>query len=938
MAVIDIREFGGEMPSTSPRNLPGNTGQAAMNLLNSSNEFVPLNGPLVVATTETVVNPGAAVPNPKSLFRTAYLADGSPNLSLTGGWLAGAEEANVVRGQINGSVAERTYYTGTAGARKFAWQGGGLVDRPMGVPAPVAAPAAAHVVVDEFRTSELAEADKDSRGLIAGAIRAGLTTGLAGCEIAFSAPSPSTFGWLDVPGNPARRYLRVPYVDGAIKQGFEFLLGPQFGGSKITDGATDYWQANWGVAGSTWQVDAPVMKSALLALQDPAIAGTPLLSEADADAAVAKAQAHFSTAAPARAELIAQSVERCNAVQRALQSVQDGSLSGSFYAGAAYKTALTSLIGDVTLEGTVTNAIMGIVYVMVGNTAWGEPGNVNESILVPTRYWQPDYLMYGGFTKAEGLGLIRADLVECIKTNADGTKRFDYLRMTTYLLAEFTTIAELRSTASKNHYLPKIAGWVTELLAPMKAFFEPQAQISLSAGLVGGGNSLGVSFGALIDQAGALLTQITTEYLAAREAVGELARTVYDDPDVTARSRQSAAAVVPIIDTRFYVATYVTDWDEESAPSPVSTMVEVDQNDQVVVGVGAPPPEYPYINRYRLYRSNVGSETAAFQFLHEGEIAARTFTDTKTAAELGEVCPSLTWLPPPPTLSGLVGMPNGILVGHFGNTVAFSEPYVPYAWPVEYQITTETTIVGLGVFGQTVFVGTTGSPYYISGSDSASMSAIKLESSQACASRRSIVALDGGVMYASPDGLCLADPSGVKLVSRGMWTHKDWQVLQPETIFAASHEGAYVFAANNGSRVGILGDGKLTEVPLDELLVSALYSDKLTGTLCSASGSYITASFGGPFRRIGRWRSKTFTLPAHQPMAWAKVYGEQTAEFPVTLRWYGDNSLRHTATFTNTDPQRLPPGRWLEQEIEIESQARVTRVILASTSDELRAA
>ena len=61
MSVIDIKEFGGELPSTSPRNLPGNTGQAAKNLTNSSNEFLPLGNPLVIATTESVVNTAAAV-------------------------------------------------------------------------------------------------------------------------------------------------------------------------------------------------------------------------------------------------------------------------------------------------------------------------------------------------------------------------------------------------------------------------------------------------------------------------------------------------------------------------------------------------------------------------------------------------------------------------------------------------------------------------------------------------------------------------------------------------------------------------------------------------------------------------------------------------------------------------------------------------------------
>lgn len=941
MAVIDIKEFGGELPSTSPRNLPGNTGQAAKNLTNSTNEFLPLGNPLVIATTETVVNPGAAVPNPKSLFRTAYLADGSPNTSLSTGWLAGAEEANVVRGQINGVTTERTYYTGnTGGPRKFAWQGGILVDRPMGVPAPLTAPTVAHVVVDEFRTSELEGAAKDSRTLITNTLWAYGVPGVDGCEIAFSAPSASSFGWVAHPTDPARRLLRVPFTAYAIREGFEFLQDPRYGGSKVTDGGIDFWQMDWLVYGRTWGFDAAALKAALLALPSPVAGAASLLTAGDADIAVAKAQAYFSQAVSPRAELIAEAKQQTNAVQRALQSIQDGALKTTFYASADYRNGLNALIGDGTVEGSVTNAILGYVYITTANTAWGEPGNVPGSFITsPTRYWQPNFAAYGGYTAAEGLSLIRTDLVACIKTKTDGVKWFDYDAMAVFLRTEFEAIISQRSADSRNFYRPKVEGWIAEVLAPLKTFFDQQTQAALSAGLVGGG-SLAVSFASLVDSAGAALQKITDTYTAQRAAVGALARAIYDDPEVSTLRSQQDAAVVPIIDTRFYIATYVTDWGEESAPSPVSAMMEVDQNDQVVVTVVAPPAEYPYIIKCRVYRSNVGSETAAFQFCHEGSIAPGTplvHTDSAAPAELGEVCPSLTWLPPEPTMSGLVGLPNGIMAGHFGNTVAFSEPFVPYAWPIEYQVTVESTVVGMGVFGQTLFVGTTGSPYYVSGADSASMSAIKLESSQACVSRRSIVALEGGVIYASPDGLCLADGSGVKLITRGMWSHKDWQALQPETIFASSHEGAYVFAVNNGTRVVIFGDGKLTEVELDDLLVSALYSDKSTGTLCSASGEFIVASFRGTGRRTGRWRTPLITLPAQQPMAWAKVYGEQNAEFPATVRWYGDGGLRHTMTFTNLTPQRLPPGRWLEHEVEIESKARITRVVLASTLDELKA-
>lgn len=89
--------------------------------------------------------------------------------------------------------------------------------------------------------------------------------------------------------------------------------------------------------------------------------------------------------------------------------------------------------------------------------------------------------------------------------------------------------------------------------------------------------------------------------------------------------RQSARAVVPIIEDRFYIATYVTDWGRRSAPSAVSARVEVDQNDTVTVTI-APPPAGRNITRWRLYH-NAGANSAAFQGLHEGPIGTLSFLD-----------------------------------------------------------------------------------------------------------------------------------------------------------------------------------------------------------------------------------------------------------------------------------------------------------------------
>jgi len=234
-------------------------------------------------------------------------------------------------------------------------------------------------------------------------------------------------------------------------------------------------------------------------------------------------------------------------------------------------------------------------------------------------------------------------------------------------------------------------------------------------------------------------------------------------------------------------------------------------------------------------------------------------------------------------------------------------------------------------------VGTTANPYFIYGADSASMTAQKLDSNQACVSARSIATVEGGVLYASPDGLCVADPTGVKVASSGLFTREDWQKLDPATMFAIEHENIYYLfysGQGGGCLTFDLASKKLGRVGLS---ASAAFVDRLDDTLYVVAGTAILAVFGSASRRTGRWRSARSVLPMQSSLAWLKVYGEQNPDAPVTVRWYGDGELRHTAALTDLNPVRLPPGRWLEHEVEVESTARVTRVVMASSTAEIQA-
>lgn len=408
-------------------------------------------------------------------------------------------------------------------------------------------------------------------------------------------------------------------------------------------------------------------------------------------------------------------------------------------------------------------------------------------------------------------------------------------------------------------------------------------------------------------------------------------------------------------ENRFYVTTYVTDWGEESAPSDVSAWHSAGYRDWVNITAPTQPSGRTDIIGWRLYRGNVGTQQAQFQLVtieSTDEQAAKAahvsgvfdrfvfgsglvFKDKVPSDRLGEVLPTATWLPPPAELKGLVTMPNGILAGYVGNTIHFCEPFVPYAWPAEYQVTVDSRITGLGVFGQTLFVGTEANPYFVSGADPATMSAQKLETNQACVSRRSVASVQGGVLFASPDGLCAADSSGVRLLTQGVFTREEWQALSPSTMVGIEHESIYYLFHSGGCLTFDMTSKKLGRVA-GLTGVTAAFVDRLDDRLYVVIANQILPFNAGSTRLTGKWKSGKMTLPAQAGLSWLKVYGDQTVDAPVTVKWYGDGALRHTATVNNLEAQRLPPGRWLEHEVEIESQARLTRVVMAGSLQELQ--
>jgi len=262
-------------------------------------------------------------------------------------------------------------------------------------------------------------------------------------------------------------------------------------------------------------------------------------------------------------------------------------------------------------------------------------------------------------------------------------------------------------------------------------------------------------------------------------------------------------------EARAYVYTWVTAYGEEGPPS-LPTLDTDYGNGTWTITMTAPTAAdvlRRQLTRVRIYRtvSGVGGETDYF-FVAEQAIADLTFDDTIASVTGNPIIRSLFWTGPPVDLRGFVSMPNGMIASWRANEIWFCEPYRPHAWPVGYQISVDSGIVGLGVIGQTLIVCTEVAVFAVSGINPASMSQSRLAGFQPCMSRNSIVSTPAGVAFASPNGLILANPSGVAVITRQMLQKEDWAALLylPTVVAATFNSGYYAFGS---TAIGCFGGG-----------------------------------------------------------------------------------------------------------------------------------
>ena len=459
------------------------------------------------------------------------------------------------------------------------------------------------------------------------------------------------------------------------------------------------------------------------------------------------------------------------------------------------------------------------------------------------------------------------------------------------------------------------------------------------------------------------VSTLTVELSAAATSSG-------DSPSVANGASFGANSDAELDYDTSYVYTFVSAFGEEGPPSAASTVITTDDNMTVAISglETSSSKSNTNLTKKRIYRSNTGSNTTQFQFVGEVTLATTTFTDSSKNSELAEVIPSTDWIAPPDDdtslypdgpMKGLIALQNGIFAGFTGNRICFSEPYQPHAWPAQYRIGIEEKIVGMKATSNGLIVGTESTPYLVTGTDPSAMVAIKIETAEACLSKRSMVDMGETVVFAGPDGLMAAAGVTVQNLTQGLITAEQWQAnYYPSTITGFYWQGRYVGFFNTGSGFGgFIFDFRDETTALTNLDASALirggFTDPDDNELYLIIGNKIKKFQGSTNNLTYNWKSKEYVLPRHTSFGFAKVDAE---EYPVTLKVYGDGSVVYNATIstsgsgfsvTGTTPSfsataipepvvRLPATMHKTYAFEVESAKIVNEVCLGESIVELK--
>lgn len=333
-------------------------------------------------------------------------------------------------------------------------------------------------------------------------------------------------------------------------------------------------------------------------------------------------------------------------------------------------------------------------------------------------------------------------------------------------------------------------------------------------------------------------------------------------------------------DVRSYVYTWVNQWGEESAPSPPSNTVRVDDGSTVIVSGFAEPPEGFGIMAVNIYRAATGFRVmdgkiqkplTDYFYVTTVPLPIEYYEDKLEAMYLGAVLETQYDRPPPDNLKGVIAIGDQIRLAAFNrNRLYFSEAHQPYNWPAKYELTFDYNIIHIGALDQRVFVTTEGTPYIVDVSscdDTVCTPVTSVDVPLADIGRghyHAAIMTHHGMFYPTQIGLVLLQPNGQWHIVTSRWFgEREWRKIKPDTIRLAYWEGFLFFATDmatfmldiDGDPYGNARGSEL--VTLSDSPVDMVRSE--TGRLLFLQNDKIWVWDAGAKRRPYIWQSRQIT-------------------------------------------------------------------------------
>ena len=464
-----------------------------------------------------------------------------------------------------------------------------------------------------------------------------------------------------------------------------------------------------------------------------------------------------------------------------------------------------------------------------------------------------------------------------------------------------------------------------------------------------------------------------TLYLAGRIAYPEVATIDKGTCAVTYRRLGIYSPLSPLLantteicerdtDGRAYVYTYVNSFGEESAPSPPSRLLNVQDGTPVsLTGIKLPPEEYDIV-AVNIYRSatafrteDPSNQSPASEWLYVAtvDLPSTSYTDRKLLLELGNPLETLYNNEPPAKLTNLTSITGSIrLAGTVANRVYLSEVNEPYNWPAKYVLTMDSNIVHMVNVDDKLYVSTNTTPYIIDTSDCSEVSCTPVTDlgvplpDISCSHANAAIATPHGMLYSSPLGLVLVSSNAqYHIITSDWFSATDWQELAPDTARLAYYEG-FIFCITdkisfmlniNGDVYNDLKGTELTTISDKPIALRVSNTGSLYMLIDDMLYIWDKANDYRPYQWVstnisgGSHNANTPNGSTWSPSS-AKIKSKDT-KFTIQTE---DNKVNYSRVVVSDNPIRLPRiGRHLNYKIKLEGISPVEYVLLGNANNTL---